>query len=240
MTIAKGSGLVRPAGLGAVWLGADRVWPPTGGGSPPPPPPPPPRSAPVLRSSSQDYGSGAVGRPAGVVSGDLLIGYFFDFVASGVITIPSGWTAIGPQQSGTSLEIRTAYKVAGGSEPSTYGYSSSAPDFPSAFIAAYSSYDTGEPIGASAQNAGSGTTRTIPDVTAPYENSELLVFTGSGVSTYSAAPAGMTLVQDLASGSQLSIFRQAIAAAGATGARTQTQASGGWVTNSVLINGPVI
>lgn len=239
MTIAKGAGLIRPAGLGAVWLGATRVWPATGGGSPPPPPPPP-RSAPVLRSSTQDYGNGSISRPAGVVSGDLLIGYFFDFVAGGVISIPSGWTAIGAQQSGTNLELRTAYKIAGGSEPSAYGYSSSAPDFPSAFMAAYSAFDTGEPIGASAQNAGSGTTRTIPDVTAPYENSELIAFTGSGTATYSAAPAGMTLVQDLASGSQLSIFRQAIAAAGAVGARTHAQASGGFVTNAVLINGPVI
>lgn len=41
MTLAKGSGLIRPAGVGEVWLGAARVWPPEGGGSPPPPPPPP-------------------------------------------------------------------------------------------------------------------------------------------------------------------------------------------------------
>lgn len=237
MTIAKGAGLIRPAGVSEVWLGAARVWPPDSGGSPPPPPPPPARSAPAFRSSTESLGSGSIGLPAGAVSGDLLVGWFSDGSPGATITPPSGWTVVGTQVSGGGYELVVAWKVAGGSEPGSYAYSSSAPAFPFAWAVCYSGADTSSPIGAFDSATGSGTTRTAPAVTAPYENSELLVFSAADPGAVSAAMTGMTELRNLFSDNAQLLYRQAIAAAGATGTRSQPQSSDAWLAHSLLING---
>jgi hypothetical protein len=197
------------------------------------------RTAPVFRSSTQSLGSGVINRPAGVVQGDLLVGYFFDFVTGGVITIPAGWTLIGSQVSKTDFEMRRAYKIAGPSEPATYSWSSSLPDFPAAMIAAYTinTFDASVPIGAHGNSTGSGVNRIAPSVTADFENSELLTFTAGYPQTSTGGISGMTEVQDINSENFYELYRQAIAASGATGTRSQPQNTGAWLATSVIING---
>ena len=201
----------------------------------------PPRSSPVFRSSSQTPGTGSTPRPAGVVSGDLMVGYFWDYVAGGVITLPSGWTIIGSQVSNSDFEMKVAYKIAGGSEPGSYTHSSSLPDYPSAIIAAYTAgtFDAVAPIGANSTATGSGLTKTAPSVTAPYANSNLLVYTAGYPQASTSGISGMTLVEDVDNQNYHQLYRQAIPDYGATGTRSQTQGSGDWLATSVLINGAI-
>jgi predicted phage tail protein len=201
----------------------------TGGGA---------RTAPTFRSSSADISTGVTDKPPGTVSGDLLVGYFFDFINGGTITIPSGWTLIGSQVSAVDFEMKVAYKIAGGSEPSTYTHSSSSPDYPAAIIACYYNIDSSNPIDANANNVGTSSTRTASAVTAAYANSELLVFTAGYPQTITSGITGMTLVEDVAELGYYTLYREAIASAGSTGTRTQTQsASAEWLAHSLIING---
>lgn len=62
-----------------------------------------------------------IGKPAGVVNGDLLVMVVCaSYVPSSVHTFaPSGWTVANTRTSG-ALGIYVAYKLAGGAEPSSY------------------------------------------------------------------------------------------------------------------------
>lgn len=123
----------------------------------------------TLRGSSSrsgtEYGGGLViPRPAGVVAGDVLVAS----VAStgGVTSAPSGWTELGEQATGGGPEgVRQSvyWKVASGSEPSSYSWSVSGDV--SGGITAWTGVDNAAPI------AGS---QTAMDATAAYYGTAVL------------------------------------------------------------------
>ena len=67
-----------------------------------------------------------IGLPAGVQSGDTLLAEILVWDGSGsdVPTAPSGWTAIRHDaiSNGNKITSWLYYKVAGGNEPSSYGW----------------------------------------------------------------------------------------------------------------------
>lgn len=112
-------------------------------------------TAPSLRSASSGQeatsSSVTVSRPAGTSAGDVLVAAVTARVDAGsAMGGPSGWTLIRRDDcSGserTVLSQALYYKVAGGSEPSAYTFSSSTPSGVVGSVLAYSGVDTANPI----------------------------------------------------------------------------------------------
>jgi hypothetical protein len=203
--------------------------------------PPPTRSTPTLRASSTGGTNNLViPKPVGTISGDLMVGIFQDYGLSTTVGIPAGWTAFGSQIDHTlEAHTRIGYKIAGGSEPSTYEFSTSIYDYPCGLILTFSNYDATTPIQAIADYEDNDTaTRTIPSVTTAYENSYLIGFTHGYPGESTSTPSGMTLLQNVDSLGYHTLFGEAIAAVGATGTRTHTQSPSAYSSGiSIIING---
>ena len=104
-----------------------------------------------------------VDRPAGVQEGDLLVFTLggrraYDFVST--VTYPTGWQQIEWERSGGSAGdtfLFVAYKIATGSEPSSYTFTLNGRLRGSAGIVRISGASQSDPIIASSKNGGSGT-----------------------------------------------------------------------------------
>jgi hypothetical protein len=101
----------------------------------------------------------------------------------------------------------------------------------------YTNVDPAEPLSAlSATSKGTGTTRTVPSITTPYDNSKLMAFSGSFDSYYSAAPTGMSTRSDVFG--VVGVFDQEFATAGVTGSKTQSQSNpNDWLAAAWALNG---
>lgn len=110
-------------------------------------------------------GSFSMNKPAGVVSGDVMIATMrvSSFLSFNFST-PAGWTEI------TSISDNNAklyYKVAGGSEPASYNFGSmiGLGSTMVGTIVAFSGVDTSNPIADTAMTTGSGSSVALPAVT---------------------------------------------------------------------------
>lgn len=192
-------------------------------------------ASPALRSASaaQNAASSSslsVAKPAGVASGDVLVAAVAARLSAGsAFTQPAGWTLVrrddcsGPQK--TDLAQALFYKVAGGSEPSSYTFSFSAPTGAAGSVLAYSGVDTANPLDGS---SGKYTRNTVfihgPSLDASGEGRRLVAsFAHSGTQGVSS-PSGMT---DRASSAvsvtptaSVTVADEARASGGATGNRT--------------------
>lgn len=116
-----------------------------------------------------DYGTSiTVTKPTGTASGHCLIA-----VVGGSPSTPSGWTLLGSVASGTSSlnTVAVYYKIAGGSEPSSYTFSLGSASLACAVVAAYSGVDTTTPVDTTSGHwnvtaVGSGTNYNTSSVTA--------------------------------------------------------------------------
>ena len=189
---------------------------------------------PVFRAVSAlaTYGSNnaAIAKPAGVVSGDVLIA-IITLGAKASTTwetgsrVPAGWVKLqeDPNTNVFTTQTTIFYKVAGGSEPASYAF-----DFGnqggSAAILAYSGVSTTTPINASAQlvNTPASTSYTAPSITTTLTDSLLLTMharrNGSTTATYTT-PSGMTARAAWANTLSGGAFDLGLAAAGATGTK---------------------
>ena len=168
-----------------------------------------------------------VNKPAGVVSGDLMIAQFYVEGSSiPTITPPAGWTSKATA-TGTNTRSQVFTKVAGASEPAGYAFTSS-PSLVagSGAICAYRA--TGTIVEAADAFVADATAPIdAPSVTTTRPNAKLFcgfttVAIGSGVS-------GMTSRVALDNGSRdIAAFDQDIASSGATGTRTYTGSGVGW------------
>lgn len=99
-----------------------------------------------------------VSKPSGTASGDVLIGIVGQLVTN-TITPPSGWTSIELESADANIRLQAWYKVAGGSEPSTYTWSVSATKG-FAWIGCYENVDNTTPVDVS-NDGNSTTTNTV-------------------------------------------------------------------------------
>lgn len=179
-----------------------------------------------LGATQGTYGSGGSGtenKPSGVVSGSVMVATCYH-TGTPTITGPSGWTreirVIGTSDVGWVADFW--YKVAGGSEPSSYTWTGGTDHMIN--IAAYSGVDntTALDMAATSATATSGTNLNISGTTV---TADAWVIVGGWQYDAPAlgVPAGMTA---RANAEGVLICDVAQAVAGATGTKTVTGTNG--------------
>ncbi len=112
-------------------------------------------TSPSLRSASSAQSAGSssvtVSRPAGTSAGDVLVAAVTARVdAATAVSAPSGWTLVRRDDCSGSAQTVLAqsvyYRVAGGSEPASYTFSSPVPTGVASSVLAYTGVDTASPI----------------------------------------------------------------------------------------------
>ena len=179
--------------------------------------------------ASGTTGSFTVTRPAGVVAGDVLIAVHVTDVGTGsAMGTPTGgttWTLIG--QAGRRKVWR---KTAGGSEPSSYGFTQSSTADGVVIIVAVRDADTSQPPVAVLQTTGgSGTVVPTPSGAPDGERDLELRFaagqpSGPSVSFTGPPGAGLTELADLHSGGFIgaAAYGRQLSGGGATGVHDVT------------------
>ena len=123
--------------------------------------------------SAANAASTTCNAPSSVASGDILVAWVLD-EGNHTITPPSGWTQIDNFLLSSSTVIRQAafWKLAGGSEPSTYTWTITGSTYTEVDIAAYTGVDTSTPINAhvTASQDGSSSAPTVPNITTTVAN----------------------------------------------------------------------
>jgi hypothetical protein len=164
-----------------------------------------PGVAPAFRSAASAILTGASGtaltiaRPAGVQAGDLLLAQIrYRDPVTGLIA-PAGWTLVGTITSGQANHA-VLYKVATGSEPTSYTFTQGASAGRMAGgIGAYTGVNTAAPINAWAASVGEAATLVAPSVNTTVDNALVVRLWGwRGVSAsepgvgLNVVPAGLT------------------------------------------------
>lgn len=167
-----------------------------------------------------------VARPSGVVSGDLLIAFYYHQNNSASLTLPSGWTVLRNAVLTDEVGVfAVCWRVAGPSEPTGYSFQSNNAGGQGVTIAAFTGGSaTVSVLGANAvQNATASVS--APSIT--MTNSGLLLMfsaaENSGQSVVSG-PVGMDQKLEAELNPRMTLYTQS-RGAGSTGARTITWAT---------------
>ncbi|HEY4411349.1 MAG TPA: Ig-like domain-containing protein, partial [Acidimicrobiia bacterium] len=172
-----------------------------------------------------------IGRPAGVVPGDVMVAGV-GIRGTPAVTPPPGWTFIRTDAAGTYTTQVLYYRVVTASEPASYTWTFSASVPAAGGIEDYQGVNTAVPINVSGATAQINNTTSIaaPSVTTTVPAARVVGFFSIGGGNSITPPAGMTERSEASStaGSshvtwEGSDFTQT--AAGATGPRTATAAS---------------
>ncbi|MGH8689262.1 MAG: LamG-like jellyroll fold domain-containing protein, partial [Burkholderiales bacterium] len=193
----------------------------------------------ALRPAPNDL---TINKPAGTISGDVMLAFITVRDSSVQITPPAGWSsqAAVVQNAGASSRQQLFYKVAGGAEPANYTWTfDSAHQGAAGAIATYSGVDTTTPIDAyggntTPQGADSNLQHRALAVTTLTANTEVVTAHTFSSSATWTPPAGMTERVDIASqavpnatGVSLEVNDVAQAAVGTTGAKLATASGDG-------------
>lgn len=93
--------------------------------------------------------------PAGVADGDVLVALVAMIGQPSITAVPSGWTLLGQQDSGSNLRTAAYWKLASGESGSwTWSLGASFKNF--GVVSAYRGCDPADPIAAYAPNSGNG------------------------------------------------------------------------------------
>ena len=149
----------------------------------------------------------SIAKPASTSQGDLLVALVSsDGGQYASIATPGGWTAIKNVYVSTAAHLYGFYKIAGASEPSSYGFGASGSEDMAGGIFAVTGAKTSAPIDVSAVrvNSTASTTCTVPPVTTNVSDTLVLascaVERGSNLSTLSFTANGMTKQWSVVSG----------------------------------------
>lgn len=185
-------------------------------------------------------GTTSVSRPS-VSSGDLMILGAVAAFGDATITPPSGWTALASIDQGSAfeLEVRLYWKIASGSEPSSYsvqiGGQGGGNNFGYGWIWTYTGHDSTTPIQVTGtqRNTSSSTSALCAGVTTTSTDTTLVCVYVSGnnsVSNTWTPPSGMTERLDAGAnptGFVVGVADVAVASSGATGTKTATSSLSG-------------
>ncbi len=137
--------------------------------------------------SSSGVGSVTITAPAGLTTGDVMIGYVAQTTSSlpAVSAAPAGWTTVLERNDGSSIGGSVYYRVATSADVAgvtTYTWTFQNSARSGGLILAFSGVSTVAPVAASASqaNASSGS-YTAPSVTPGTANAELVVLFGAGI-----------------------------------------------------------
>lgn len=144
-------------------------------------------------ATASGTGSVTVGVPAGTVRGDLLVAQVAHLGSATTLAVPSGWTLIRSDTSGTAVTSALYWKAATGAEPgATFALPAGSTLRMAGGIAAYSGVRTAAPVDAHDGVAGNGLTPYTPAVTTTTADT-VLVRLITNASTSFPEPAGTTL-----------------------------------------------
>lgn len=195
-----------------------------------------PYTGPTIRASTTAGGLNAttIIKPTGVVAGDLLI------ICASIANNTTGFIGCPGFTSATSTTSPISavlYKVAGASEPSSYGVTFSNTNADTSitmFAVTTGTYSTGIVNIGTWSTSGTGTTITAPALTVTNANSLLIAHYGvrasvGGNTTSTTTPTGMTATLGSPSSNAVSqllsfnaVFSQNLTASGSTGTRATT------------------
>ena len=176
--------------------------------------------------------SGTVNKPAGTVSGDIVVIAGFDNSNVAAWSFGGGGTAFTDIQAGASNRMGMAWKVAGGSEPSTY-FCTNSGTYTGVICATFRGPTAFDAAGAYTFS-GAASSIAAPAVTAGSSSSVLIgAFAASGNVTWST-PAGMTAVGRSTEPS-VTLFYQQLSSSGSTGTRTSTPSAGGYDLGAMML-----
>ncbi|NDD83897.1 hypothetical protein EBZ38_06430 [bacterium] len=171
-------------------------------------------------------------KPSGTTQGDLMFCNVLLETDTVTVTPPSGWTKYSSEYrfgaTGQRQTYQSFYKIAGGSEPTTYTFSHSAGsglfESPICVRIGLNTFDPDVVVDANNNSQGvSTTTRTNSGVTTSVYNCTLLLFSVSWNSTPSSTPSGMSTIA-VWDGSHSDHFQEGVAK-GATGTKSLTQST---------------
>jgi hypothetical protein len=186
----------------------------------------------AFRSAANAVGTTGT-KPAGVVSGDILVAHIID-EGNHTITPPAsgGWTQIdNARDAGLIVRYASFWKLAGGSEPSTYAWTITGATYTEINIAAFSGRDTTTPINAHGLTDAVGNTATpsIPSVTTTVANTDLSVglseWFGKDWSGFTPTGFSFDTGESTSGALDSASFHKAQAASGATGTTAVTWSS---------------
>ncbi|MEJ7597835.1 MAG: hypothetical protein WKG01_08010 [Kofleriaceae bacterium] len=146
-------------------------------------------------ASAKTVTSLAIARPAGVVSGDVLIARIANRnQVTATLTVPTGWRVLRSDQSASQLKSWVAWKAAGSAEPTSYTFGVSIASYVAGSISAFSGVDPTNPIDASGgQKNGTTATFAAPALTTTVANG-MAVWLGTQIWTGAACPASPIVV----------------------------------------------
>lgn len=178
----------------------------------------------------------SVARPTGADTGSVIYLYFNG--GQPPSSTPSGFTAVSganvSSDFGYGWHQYTYYKVISdiGTEPTTYTVNASFQDYLELVAVDLIGCDTSDPIGGTpTQNSGSGTTATGLSITADRDGSMLMAATVSSEGARTAGYGGMT--NTVTHDTNVYVDQQAVDA-GATGNKTCTYTTQGWVVDLIV------
>jgi len=175
-------------------------------------------------------------KPTNTLSGNVMVA-----VVSGAgttaISAPAGWTLVQDTTSGALRQVAYVH-VAGGSEPSTYAFTSATSRNASGGITSYSGVNTTVPVDASGEALGASGKAVSPSVTTTTASDQVITAVATATATSWTAATGTverydkastSTTQEVADASQLT--------AGATPARTVTPVilTGAWTAQTIAL-----
>jgi hypothetical protein len=193
-------------------------------------------AAPSFRSRTTVTNGFTVGKPAGVTSGDLMLANLEIDADPATVTAPAGWSLLLDTTAGTGtakvFHSQLWYRVAGGSEPSTYTWRVNGSPYTDIAVLAYTNVSTTSPIDASSgRDAGSTSSPTTPAVTTSFTNEMLVaLFIDWDYGTWTAG-SGMTKRYDFDS---LTAEDVVAGPAGAVPPKTATNTASGPSTAQIV------
>ena len=183
------------------------------------------------QNSNVSGGTITVNKPAGTVSGDVMVASLAVVTNAVTVATPAGWTLITSvnQTAGNTSRLYAWYKVAGAAEPANYAWTfTGAHGGAVAAIGTFTGVDTAAPIDVfTSQTTASGTAHTALSVTSTVPGDMLVTVHEYASSRNWSPPVGMTEFVDRNSrgfssgnGVTLEMNRLALPVAGATGNKT--------------------
>jgi hypothetical protein len=176
--------------------------------------------------------------PSSVSAGNLLLAQITVIGgSSATITAHADWTLLKRGNNGTNIAQAIYYRIATGSEQTSYTWSFDGNRRASGGILRYSGVDTSSLPFVFTENTGNGTTLTATGLTTTVANSYLVTFFGNASTNTLTEQASLTERYSIANTQSIRSLAadQLIASAGATGNRTASVSFGGtnWIAHAV-------